>query len=68
MRGHTIFSCYARVVRTIRKRCPGKNPFGFPSGPSAVKRAAHVALMRSEARGFYLRRLKKIQALFNVRR
>ena len=68
MRGHNIFSCYARVARTIRKSCPGENPFGFPSGPSAVKRAAHIALMRSESRGLYLRRLKKIQALFNVRR
>lgn len=68
MRGHTIFSCYARIARTIRKNCPGKNPFGLPSGPSAMKRAAHVALMCSESRGLYLRRLKKIQALFNVRR
>lgn len=68
MRGHNIFSCYARVAHTIRKSCPGKNPSGFPAGSSTVKRAAHIALMRSESRGLYLRRLKKIQALFNVRR
>ena len=68
MIGCNVFSCYARVARTIRKSCPGENPSGFPAGSSAVKRAAHIALMRSESRGLYLRRLKKIQALFNVRR